>query len=256
MRSSQRRPCEPVGRTRRPGEKTASVASPFAPRKDTSFAERKATVIDSPIQRLGGVQLAFAVPVPRLACCWLAWTWLLAFCGLLASGQAIDGQPYSAGDEEANREYAIKAAYIYNFGRYVQWPPDAFEGPQTPLVIGVVGYDPFGPLLDEIAKSKKIEGRPIVARRFASMDEYTPCHILFVASLAPAKEKRAALEIVRTSKVLLIGEDPGLAEQGATINFFVEQNKIRFEINVDAARRHQLKISSKLLNLAKIVGRN
>ena len=159
----------------------------------------------------------------------------------------------SAAEEESSREYAIKAAFIYNFGRYVQWPAAAFPSNDSPFLIGVLGNDPLGPLLDEIVKTKKIEGRPIVARRFASLDQYQPCHILFVASSAPAKEKQAALRIVQASQVLLVGEDAGFASQGAAINFYIEHNKVRFEINVEAAERVRVRISSKLLSLARIV---
>jgi hypothetical protein len=191
-----------------------------------------------------------SAPATALRCpigCYLAGVWLLVVGAAFA-------QPQPAGPDETNREYAIKAAYIYNFGRYVQWPPASFPDSQSPFVIGVLGSDPFGALLDEIAQSKKIEGRPIAARRFASMAEYQPCHILFVSAAASPEQKLAAIKMAQDSRVLLVGEDPGLAERGATINFFLEQNKIRFEINAEAARREQLKISSKLLSLAKIVG--
>jgi hypothetical protein len=155
---------------------------------------------------------------------------------------------------EASQEYAIKAAFLYNFGRYVQWPPESFPRDDAPLVIGVLGSDPFGALLDEIAETKKIEGRPIIVRRLAAMTTYKPCHILFVAASASAEDKLAAIKLAQRSPVLLVGEEPGFAEQGGTINFFVDQNKVRFEINTEVAKREQLKISSKLLSLAKIVG--
>jgi len=197
----------------------------------------------------GSAQRAHAGAVCCRACCHLAWAWLLTVGAACAQTPPVTA-------EESNREYAIKAAYIYNFGRYVQWPPESFQADQSPFVIGVLGSDPFGALLDEIVESKKIEGRPITARRFASIAEYKPCHILFVAASANPKEKAAALKMAQGSQVLLVGEDPGFAEQGATINFFIEQNKIRFEINTEAAKREQLKISSKLLSLAKIIGGN
>ena len=154
-----------------------------------------------------------------------------------------------------NREYAIKAAYLYQFARYVQWPPDAFGNENSPLIIGVLGSDPFGGILDEIARTKRIEGRPLVVRRFATMAYYTPCHILFVSSSVSPEEQAEAIKRARGSPVLLVGEEPGFAEQGGTINFFKDQNKIRFEINTETAKRDKLKISSKLLSLAKIVGK-
>ena len=154
-----------------------------------------------------------------------------------------------------NREYAIKAAYLYQFARYVEWPPGAFANENAPLIIGVLGTDPFDGILETIARTKRIEGRPIVVRRIASTADYTPCHILFICSSIGPEERTAVIQKARGSPVLLVGEEPGFAEQGGTINFFMDQNKIRFEINAEAAKQDRLKISSKLLSLAKIVGR-
>ena len=114
-------------------------------------------------------------------------------------------------------------------------------------MIGVLGADPFGSVLEEIARAKRIDGHAIVVRHFASMAEYTPCHILFVTSSVGAPQKAAAIQKVRQSPVLLVGEEPGFAEHGGTVNFFLDENKIRFEINVVVAKHEQLKISSKLL---------
>ena len=156
-------------------------------------------------------------------------------------------------DAAINREYAIKAAYLYHFGAYVQWPARSFADSEAPFVIGVVGTDPFGHVLDQIARTKRIDGRPIVVKRFASMADYAPCHILFVPSSAGPAEKAAAIRKAHGTAVLLVGENPGFARQGGTIGFFVEENKVRFEINLEVAKRQQLRISSKLLSLAKIV---
>jgi hypothetical protein len=165
------------------------------------------------------------------------------------------GLAQSEENAETNREYAIKAAYLYQFSRYVQWPASAFANENSPLVIGVLGVDPFGNILEEIARTKRIEGRPIVIRRFASMADYTPCHILFISSSVSPEQKEAAIQKAKRAPILLVGEEPGFAEQGGTINFFFDENKIRFEINATAVKHDQLKISSKLLSLAKIVGR-
>jgi hypothetical protein len=202
--------------------------------------------------------------------------WLRSFCGNILTGLprrwrsglslsavawatlvlGVVGQVRAQTEEagEINREYAIKAAYLYQFGRYVKWPERSFADRNSPLVIGVLGNDPFVGLLDEIARTKRLDGRPIVIRRFASMAQYTPCHILFVPASVGAAEEAAAIRRLRGGPTLLVGEEPGFAEQGGTVNFFPEENKIRFEINTDAAREGQLKISSKLLSLAKIVG--
>ena len=155
---------------------------------------------------------------------------------------------------EIDREYTIKGAFLYNFGRYVQWPAAAYVDEHAPFVIGVLGTDPFGAVLDEIASSSKVDGRPVVAKRFATMAEYSPCQILFIAASADAKVKTDALAKLQSKGVLLVGEEPGLVQHGAVVSFYVENNKVRFEINVETAKQQQLKVSSKLLSLAKIVG--
>jgi hypothetical protein len=152
-----------------------------------------------------------------------------------------------------NREYAIKAAYLYQFGRYVQWPSKAFPNGDAPLVIGVLGENPFGTVLEEIARTKRIDGRQIIVRQFANLQDYSPCHILFLSASLSPEQKAAAIKKARKSGILIVGEEPGFAEQGGMVNFFVDENRVRFEINVAVASQEQLKISSKLLSLAKIV---
>ncbi len=175
--------------------------------------------------------------------------WVL---GVALAASSARAQPDEA--LEINREYAIKAAYLYNFGRYVEWPAESFKDGQAPFVIGILGPDPFGALLDEIASGKRVEGRRIVVRRFPSMSNYVPCHILFVPAAAGPDEKAAALAKTRGGSVLLVGDEPGFARQGAAIGFYLEANRVRFEINAEVAKRHRLRISSKLLSLGRIVG--
>jgi hypothetical protein len=203
------------------------------------------------IARNSGISGRPAASPARLAR-WLvlsAVVWMLTQAGSVCrvSAQSEDGA-------DINREYAIKAAYLYQFGRYVQWPSPAFAGDRAPLVIGVLGTDAFGGILDEIARTKQIDGRVIVVRRFATMAEYTPCHILFINATARAEDKEAAIRKLQGVPTLLVGEEPGFAEHGGMVNFFQDENKIRFEINTEIARQARLKISSKLLSLAKIVG--
>jgi hypothetical protein len=177
----------------------------------------------------------------------MAWTILLAGGTVLLWAQAEDGSDLS-------REYAIKAAYLYQFGRYVQWPPTAFPNDRAPVVIGVLGTDPFAGILDDIARTKQIEGRPIVIRRFPSVEKLGPCHILFVSASLSAAEKAAAIKKTQGTPVLVVGDDPEFANHGGVIGFFLEQNRVRFAINTEVAKLGQLRISSKLLSLAKPAG--
>jgi hypothetical protein len=190
---------------------------------------------------------------------WISVRLLRCLCLVVAMSVAfLAGSPgellaQSDDGSDISREYAIKAAYLYQFARYVEWPADAFVNEQSPLVIGVLGTDPFGAILEEIAIKKRVEGHPIVIRRFASGSDYTTCHILFISSSVTPEERAAAIRKVQGTPVLLVGDEPGFAAEGGTINFVMEENKIRFEINTEVAKREQLKISSKLLSLAKII---
>ena len=155
--------------------------------------------------------------------------------------------------QEISREYPLKAAFLYNFGSYVNWPSNAFDSDRSPVVVGVVGPNPFGTTLDTIAANKEIRGRAIVVKYSISARDLEKCHILFVSANADEAQKTAAIDSTRSSNVLVVGETPGFAARGAVVNFYVEENKVRFEINLDAARERQLKISSKLLTLAKVI---
>jgi len=162
----------------------------------------------------------------------------------------------SGGDGVINREYTLKALFIYNFGSYVEWPPAVSTSDARPFVIGILGSSPVKSTLREIAVTKTINGRRIIVEEFSSADAVKPCQILFIARNAGSQDQQRAVERMRREPVLIVGESAGFATQGAVVNFYVEANKIRFEINVEAARRHQLTISSKLLALAKIVESN
>jgi hypothetical protein len=164
---------------------------------------------------------------------------------------AEDQQPAPASQPG---EYTVKAVFLYSFGRFVQWPDSAFSNAADPLVIGIAGENPFGQALDEMAAKRTIQGRPIVIRRFASPDDYRPgCHMLFVSRSLTADQQAAFLKKTEGKPVLVIGETPGFAEKGGAINFFIEDDRVRFEINAEAARRAQLHLDAKLLNLGKAV---
>jgi len=152
-------------------------------------------------------------------------------------------------------EYTVKAVFLYSFGRYTEWPEKAFRSASEPFVIGIVGEDAFGGALDNIAAKKTIQERRIVVRRFASADQYQqPCHILFVSRSVPPDQQAALIASTQAAAVLVVGETPGFAENGAGANFYLDGERIRFEINIANARRSQLRMDAKLLNLGKPVG--
>jgi hypothetical protein len=160
-----------------------------------------------------------------------------------------------AGDASDSSEYLIKAGFIYNFAKFVEWPSAAFPQPDSPIVIGILGTDPFGGVLDHLVEDKKIGQRGFVVRRYKwgkDLKDLKDCKILFV-SVSEKAHTDEIVQLVKGLPVLTIGETPGFAERGGVIRFTLEDNRVRFEVNVEAAHRADLNISSRLLTLAKII---
>ena len=158
-------------------------------------------------------------------------------------------------DASDSSEYLIKAGFIYNFAKFVEWPSTAFADQDSPIVIGVIGVDPFGSLIDRIVEDKKIGSRGFVVKRFRwgkDLKDLKDCKILFVSASERAHIDEI-LQLVKGLPILTVGETPGFAERGGIIRFTLEDNRVRFEVNVEAARHADLNISSRLLTLAKII---
>jgi hypothetical protein len=151
-------------------------------------------------------------------------------------------------------EYQIKAAFLYNFSKFIEWPADARPAPGLPIRICILGVNPFGPEMERTIAGKRVDGHPIEAVDLRTLAQARTCQILFLA-LAESSKLRQALNATAGHGVLVVGEHRGLAEQGAAINFVVDEDRVRFDINARAASSAHLKISSKLLALArKVVG--
>lgn len=149
-------------------------------------------------------------------------------------------------------EYPVKLAFLYNFTRFVEWPPDSYRGAGASLAICIVGRDPFSPEIEDDLRTRIVASHPVAVLSVKPTDTLSLCHMVFI----PATEKGHVNKIVRDlkgSSTLTVGETEGFAELGGIINLTVEGNKVRFEVNRIAAQRAGLKISSKLLSLAKIV---
>jgi hypothetical protein len=153
----------------------------------------------------------------------------------------------------ASREYRIKAAYLYQFGRYVDWPAKAFSNSKAPFVIGVLEQDPLIPDLEQIARIKKIQDRPIKIRRFSSASGIRPCNILYLSASLSAEAQAEVIRKVGRQGVLLVGDSIEFLDRGGTMQFVVEDNKIRVVISRKAAERAGLTISAKLLQVARVV---
>jgi hypothetical protein len=155
-------------------------------------------------------------------------------------------------DAPVPSEYQVKAAFLYNFAKFVDWPVEALPESSTDMILCILGEDPFGTDLEETVQGKLVNGRRLGIKRFKSPSGLKGCHILFISS-SEGNRVAEILATLRGASVLTIGEMERFARLGGIINFTMEDNKVRFEINVDAAAQAGLKISSKVLKLATIV---
>lgn len=154
--------------------------------------------------------------------------------------------------QEESLEYQVKAVFLYNFAQFVEWPPQAFPEGNGPLVIGILGNDPFGNYIDETIKGESVDGHPLVVKRFQTIEEIGVCHILFIGATEKDKVK-IICEKLKSRNILTVGDVPNFAKQGGMVRFFIEDKKTKIRINLEATKKADLSISSKLLRLAEIV---
>lgn len=150
------------------------------------------------------------------------------------------------------KEYQIKAAFLYNFTQFIEWPTNAFPEAGSPLKIGILGNDPFGKTLDDLIRDEKVNGHPLTVSRHRRVEEVKGCHILFV-SQSEASRIDDILQALKDRPILTVGESENFARSGGMIRFITEKNKTRLRINATAAKDANLIISAKLLRLAEIV---
>ena len=169
-------------------------------------------------------------------------------CGLLC----LAGHPTRGADAEVRKEYQVKAAFLYNFTKFVEWPQARFANDTSPIVIGVLGRNPFGDELAKIVNGRTVNGHPILVKLIATADEVPAVHLLFV----PAGEENRLLPAAwQSAAIVVVGESGAFATLGGTITFTREADKVRFAINLATAERAGLKISAQLLKLATAVHR-
>lgn len=149
----------------------------------------------------------------------------------------------------ATPEYQLKAVFLFNFAQFVEWPDSAFADPTAPLVIGVLGDDPFGAFLDETVRGETVNHHPLEVQRFRRVEDVGRCHILFVRE--PRLED--VLGKLANRPILTVGDAENFARRGGMIRFVNDRNRIRLLINLEAAQAARLKLSSKLLRPAQIV---
>jgi len=172
------------------------------------------------------------------------------FLGLI--GLWIGLQAGMLGAQEISREYQLKAVFLYRFTQFVDWPATAFPSPDSPIIIGVLGGNPFGEHLRAAVRDERVHNRRLIVQEYQRSQEAKNCHLLFIsAAEAPRLEK--TLAALKGGSILTVGEPEGFVLRGGMIQFVTEQNRIRFRINLQAARAANLQISSKLLELAEVV---
>ncbi len=172
-------------------------------------------------------------------------------------------------ETEPNREYRIKAAFLYNFIKFVDWPKEKIADTNEPITIGIIGKDPFGDAFEPL-KNKQLKSKEVAIKRFKSLEEMKKadsegkqelneqietirkCHILFICS-SEQENLGEIINLVKEHNVLTVAEMTGCLKAGGIINLLMEEEKVRFEINASAAKKAGLKVSSDLLRLAKKV---
>ena len=152
----------------------------------------------------------------------------------------------------ASREYQIKAAFLFNFTQFVEWPTESFEDTTAPLIIGVLGEDPFGAFLTETIKGEKVNGHPLIVEHYSNAKEIGRCHILFI-NVSGKDQMKEIMPVIKGHHILTVSDAANFISQGGLVRFIKENNKIRFQINQEAAKENEISISSKLLRLAEIV---
>jgi hypothetical protein len=175
-----------------------------------------------------------------------------AAAGLAALLALAGATPGRAQAPPAPTEYQVKAIFLFNFSQFVDWPAASFADDRSPLVIGLLGSDPFGTTLDEIVRGETVNGRPLEVRRYNAVEQIDACHILFIER-SQNERLDAVLAALKGRSVLTVGDFEGFARRGGIIRFVTVGNKIRLRVNLTAAQDAQLTISSKLLRPAQIV---
>ena len=179
----------------------------------------------------------------------------VSFILLLIMGLLVLTAGFCAGTVLAQttaKEYRIKAAFLFNFAHYVEWPPDAFKDANSPLNYCTIGDDPFEGVLDESLNAKSAGTHPLRVQHLRPSENFQGCQIVFIGA-NEKKRTTAILETLKQSPVLVVGESNHFIQQGGTVGFLSEENTVRFEVNLGAAQRARLNISATLLSVAKTV---
>ena len=176
-------------------------------------------------------------------------------CGVLLLAGAWLAAPQTDYAQQPPTEYQVKAAYLFNFLKFVEWPDDPSADLHGKWVIGIVGENPFGDELTQAVSGKVVQGRSLQVRRFTSTEDLRACHILFI-SASERKRLPSIFSALGSSSVLTVADMENFNASGGMIQFVMEDGSVRFAVNVSTTTRARLKVSSKLLSLARAVTGN
>jgi hypothetical protein len=159
---------------------------------------------------------------------------------------------FDPGRAQESKEYQLKAAFLFNFAQFVQWPSDSFSNAGAPFNIGILGDDPFGAALEETIQGETIDNHKLIVHRSQSLEDLEDCQLIFICKSEEAHMSEI-LSKLGSKPILTVSEVESFAQNGGDIDFYLSGGKVRFEINPQSAQRSGLKISSQLLSLGKIV---
>lgn len=168
---------------------------------------------------------------------------------------STDPEATSPSNEQAKgreREHQLKAAFLLHFAKYTDWPTSSFPKKNTPIRFAVVGKDPFGKSLESAFKGKKINGRVIEIQRIVKPEDFKSAHVLFLGEL-DLESRLALIKRIEKKAVLVVADKAGIAGKGCSVGFYLEKEKVRFEVSTKAIKAASLKLSSQLLKLARLV---
>lgn len=172
---------------------------------------------------------------------WLLFLFWVGLCSLAVAAQA-----------QSDTQYQVKAAFLFNFPKFVEWPADAFSSADAALQICVLGQDPFGHDFEQMIEEKTLSGHRIEVTHPEGVPQARACQVLYVAA-SEKRQMREILEGLKGASVLTVADTEGFAQMGGIINFVLDNNRVRFEINLKAAERAHLKLSARLLTVAKLI---
>jgi hypothetical protein len=177
---------------------------------------------------------------------------LLRRAAAVSLAMALGSFPTGAATRPVD-EYQVKAAFLYNFAKFVEWPSEAFESTTEAIAICVLGQNPFGRSLQDAVSGHAIDGRSLIVRQISNASRGGRCHVLFVSAGGNRSVPQMLPEKGKTG-VLTVGESDAPGADGLVINFKLDSGRVRFDINIEAAERENLRISSRLLSLAHVIG--